>query len=191
MPSWTEFRLGCRGLFLLARFDAAFLRYFDRTAAGALRSFWLALFILPYFLFQLWLDIDETVPSAALCVVSRSVGYAYGWILFPFVILIAGRMLEREQEAPGCVAVYNWTSLIWIALQLPAEFVGLVAPQADLANGLSLAALFASVAIEGFMFMRCLRILLWQAAALVAIDVFLSYFVVIPMFHTLGCGPLW
>lgn len=190
MLSWTEFRLGCRGLWLLARFDPGFQRYFDRSAAGALRSFWLALLILPYFLFQLWLDIDQTVPSAALCIASRSVGYAYGWILFPFAILFAGRLLEREAEAPGCIAVYNWTSLLWIVLQLPAEFVTLVAPQSGLADGLGLAALFASALIEGYMLMRCLRIVMWQAAALLAFDIFLSFFVVIPMFHALGCAPI-
>ncbi len=189
MPSWAEFRLACRGLLLLARFDSAFLRFFDRTASGALRSFWLALLILPYFLFQLWLDIDQTVADPALCVAARSVGYAYGWVLFPFVILATGRFLDRAAEAPGCITVYNWFTLLWIVLQAPALLASIAAPKSDLAIALSLIGFLASVVIEGFMLMRCLRILLWQAAALVAFDVVLSYYLVIPLFHSLGCGP--
>lgn len=190
MPSGIEFRLACRGLLLLARFDEAFLRYFDRTAAGALRSFWLALLILPYFLLQLWLDIDPSVVNPAHCVAARGVGYAYGWILFPLVLLSAGRVLERDHEAPGCVTVYNWTNLLWIVLHLPATLVDGFNPDSQVALGLSLLALVASVAIEGFLLMKCLRILVWQAAALVLIDISLSFFVVIPTFDALGCARI-
>lgn len=190
MPSGIEFRLALRGLLLLARFDETFLRYFDRSAAGALRSFWLALLILPYFLLQLWLDIDQSVIAPLQCVAARSVGYAYGWILFPLVLLSVGRVLEREREAPGCIAVYNWTSLLWIVLHLPATLLGGLNPDSQLALGLSLLALAASVAIEGFLLMKCLRILLWQAAALVAVDLALSFFLVIPIFDALGCARI-
>jgi hypothetical protein len=189
MISGIEFRLACRGLLLLARFDDGFQRYFDRSRAGALRSFWLALLILPYFLFQLWLEIDQTIPNGALYAAARGVGYAYGWIVFPLVILAAGRVLQREKEAPGCIAVYNWTILLWIVLQLPAEIAAGLDPKSGLATGLGLLALFANVLIEGFMLWRCLRILLWQAAALVAIDVMLTHFVIVPLFHALGGGP--
>lgn len=190
MISLAEFRLACRGLWLLARFDAGFLRYFDRSAGGALRSFWLALLILPYFAFQLWLDIDQSVADPLRCVAARGVSYAYGWILFPFVILFAGRVLEREAEAPGCIAVYNWFTLVWIVLQLPALAVTLGNPDSRLAMGLSLVGLLVSMAMEGFLFLRCLRIQLWQAALLTIFDVFLSLYIVVPAFQALGCGAI-
>src|SRR5262245_28598196 len=119
MISRTEFRLGCRGLILLARFDPSFLRYFDRTAGGAMRSFWLAWPILPLALLVYWRDIDQSVPSVAVYMTARIIGYAYGWILFPLVLLMIGRLVDRDAEAPGTIAVYNWFALFWVALQAP------------------------------------------------------------------------
>ena len=46
MPSWIELRLGCKGLYRLALFDRSFLGFFDRSAAGVLRSFRLFLLLL-------------------------------------------------------------------------------------------------------------------------------------------------
>ncbi len=188
MLSRAEFRLAGRGLLLLTRFDAEFLRYFDRSAAGALRSFQLALVILPYFLFQLWVGLDPKVADPVQCLAARGVGYAYGWILFPLVILFAGRVLQRDREAPGCIAIYNWTSLLWVALHLPASILAALNRDSQAAVVLSLLALLFSIAIEAFMLLKCLRILLWQAAALVIIDLALSFFLVIPVFDALGCA---
>jgi len=190
MISWIELRLGCRGLLNLARFDTQFLRYFDRSSPGALRSFWLALPILPLALFAYWLGIDQSVPSTAVYLAARSVGYAYGWILFPIIILIAGRLLEREAEAPGCIAVYNWFSLLWVAFQIPITLLFAINPDSNLAAALGVIALFYSVLIEGFFLMHCLRIRLWQAVPLVIIDVVLSLYVISPAAHALGGTPL-
>lgn len=190
MISWIESRLGCRGLLHLARFETQFLRYFDRSAAGALRSFWIALPLLPFFLLQCWLEIDDTIPSAGLYLTARSLGYAYGWILFPMVILIAGRLLQRGAEAPGCIAIYNWVSLLWVVIQIPVLALYAINPDSNLVAGLNLLVLFYSVLIEGFLLMRALRILLWQATALVAIDLVLSFFLIAPVSRFLGGAPL-
>jgi hypothetical protein len=185
-----EFRLGCRGLVLLARFDAAFLRYFDRSASGALRSFWLALPVFPFFLWQVWVAMREPVVDTAYCLAARSVGYAYGWILFPLFLLWAAHTLERDREGPGCIAVYNWMSLIWVILQLPATILAGFEPDSAVATGLDIAAFFFSLALEGFMLMQCLRIVLWQAALLVAVDVGISVVLIVPATQVLGCAPL-
>lgn len=187
MISWAELRLGCRGLLLLARFDAQFLRYFDRSAAGALRSFQLALLILPFYLFQFWLEVDDAAAAGAgRYLAARTLGYAYGWILFPMVILLAGRLLDRDAQAPGCLAIYNWLSLLWVALQVPVLLLIIIDPDSGLAVTLSLVTLFYSVLVEGFMLMHGLRILLWQAAGLCAIDVALSFFLIAPLSTSLG-----
>ena len=73
---------------------------------------------------------------------------------------------------------------------LPATLVDGFKPDSQVALGLSLLALVASEAIEGFLLMKCLRILVWQAAALVLIDISLSFFVVIPTFDALGCARI-
>jgi hypothetical protein len=190
MPSWTEFRLGCQGLYRLARFDRNFLRYFDRSVGGVLRSFGLAVLLLPLFLWQVWLGIDQSVPSPALFLFAKGVGYVYGWILFPFVVLAAARLLDRSADGPGCIAIYNWSSVLWMVLQLPLVALVALGVGKDLVALLNLLIFGASIAIEGFFIMVCLRIAIWQAAILVVIDVAIVEILIWPVATKLGCMPL-
>lgn len=186
MPSWLEFRFACRGLLLLARFDAGFLRFFDRSASGALRSFWLALLVMPFYLAQFWLEIDVTVPDATRYLAARMVGYAFSWISFPLILLFAGRLLERDNEIPGCITIYNWLSLLWVAFQLPLLLLFAIDQDSSIAAVLSYMFLLYSIVLEGFLFVRVLRILAWQAAILVVLDVVLTIYVIGPFSRILG-----
>jgi hypothetical protein len=187
MPSWTEFRLSCQGLYRLALLDRSFLGNFDHSTAGALRSFGLALPLLPPFLWLIWLTTGQPVPSMGVYLTAKAVGYAYGWILFPFVILTAARLLDRDKEALGCITIYNWSNLLWTVLQLPFVVFSLGGAP-DLAWLLNLAIFIASLVIEGFLFIVSLRVALWQAAALVAIDVVLNQIVIWNISEWLGCA---
>jgi len=189
MPSWIEFRLGCQGLYRLAFLNRGFLGYFDRSSAGAVRSFGLALPLLPLFLWLVWLNLEQPLPSVGLYLTAKTVGYAYSWILFPFVILAAAQMLHRNQEAAGCITIYNWTSVLWMFLQLPVSLMVALAIAPDMAKLLHLALFVASLIIEGFLFIATLRVVLWQAAALVAIDLVLSQAVIWPISEWLGGAP--
>jgi hypothetical protein len=181
MPSWIEFRLGCRGLYRLALFDRSFTGFFDRSTAGVLRSFGLFLLLLPIVLWQVWLTNEPPADNPVLFLAGRSVAYAYNWILFPFLIVFAARFLERDAEAAGCVAIYNWTNVLWVALQMPTTLIIGLGVSVTAAQLLGLALLIASVVIEGFMFLVVLRLVLWQAGALVALDFLLSLMVIWPM----------
>jgi hypothetical protein len=186
MISWLELRLGCRGLAHLARFDAQFLRFFDRSSAGALRSFQLALLVLPFYLVQFWLEIDASVPDATRYFAGRMVGYAYNWITFPLILLFAGRLIERDADMPGCITMYNWLSLLWVALQLPVLVLFAIDRDSSVAIVLSYLFLLYSVVIEGFLFVRALRIAVWQAAVLVVVDVAINIYVIGPFSRVLG-----
>jgi hypothetical protein len=189
MPSWTEFRLSCQGLYRLVLFDRGFLSCFDRSAAGALRSFGLALPLTPLFLWFVWLNTDQPMPSIGLYLTAKGIAYAYSWILFPFVILISARLLDRENEGPGCVAIYNWLNVLWMALQLPTVAFAVLDLAPNLAALLNLAIFIASLVIEGFLFIVALRLVLWQAAALVVIDVVLGQVLIWPISDWLGGAP--
>lgn len=191
MISWIELRLGCRGLLLLARFDGQFLRYFDRSRAGALRSFQLALLTFPFYLLQFWLEIDVTVPDTAQYMLGRSVGYAFNWMVFPLLLLSVARLLDREPEMPGCVAIYNWLSLAWLALQIPVLLLFAIDRDSTATIALSYLFLLYSVLIEGFLFMRVLRVPAWRAAVLVATDVALNLYLIGPASRALGTGNLF
>jgi len=190
MPNWLEFRLGCQGLYRLALLDRSFLGCFDRSTAGALRSFGLLPPLMPLFLWLVWLNTDQPVPSMGTYLAAKAIAYIYSWLLFPFVILISARLLDRHNEGPGCITVYNWASLLWMVLQLPAAVFAMLDIAPDLTGLLNLAIYIASLVIEGFLFVVCLRLALWQSAALVAIDVVLSQAVIWPVSDWLGGAPL-
>jgi hypothetical protein len=181
MPSWIEFRLAVQGLYRLALFDRSFLNFFDRSTAGVLRSFGLFLLLLPIVLWQVWITYDQPIDNLFLFFAGRSVAYAYNWILFPFLMLFAARYLDRDAEAPGCIAIYNWTSVLWAALQMPTTLIIALGVPINVAQLMWLALLVASLVIEGFMFVVVLRLVLWQAAALVALDFLFSLMVIWPM----------
>ena len=186
MPSWIEFRLGCQGLYRLASLNRGFLSYFDRSSAGAVRSFGLALPLLPLHLWLVWLTIGQPLPSVGLYLTAKTVGYAYNWILFPFVILAAAQLLHRNQEAAGCITIYNWTSVLWMFLQVPISLMIALAIAPDMAVMLNYVLFAASLVIEGFLFIATLRVVLWQAAAMVAIDFVLTQAVIWPISEWLG-----
>ncbi|HEV8388705.1 MAG TPA: hypothetical protein VGQ35_02625, partial [Dongiaceae bacterium] len=93
-------------------------------------------------------------------------------------------------DGPGCIAVYNWASVLWAVLQLPTIGLDLLGIAPDLAWIMNLAIFIASLVIEGFLFIVSLRVAPWQAAALVAIDVVLNQMVLWPVSTKLGCAPL-
>jgi len=180
MPSWIEFRLGCQGLYRLALFDRSFIGCFDRSRSGVLRSFGLFPLLMPIVLWQIWLSMPPP-PSLLLFVLGKTVASAFNWILFPFVILTAGRLLDRESEAPGAIALYNWTNVLWAVLQVPSTLAVVLGVSSDIAQLLGLALLLASLVIEGFMFTVALRIALWHAAVLVILDLLLSVLLIWPL----------
>ncbi|MEZ5831331.1 MAG: hypothetical protein R3D05_09120 [Dongiaceae bacterium] len=189
MPSWLEFRLACRGLYRLALLDRSFLGCFDRSVAGALRSFGLFLPLLPVTLWQIWIGLNQPVSSIGLFLAAKAVGYAYGWILFPFVLLLTGQFLDRDSEAPGCIAIYNWLSVLWAVLQMPSSIADLFGVAQDVGGLLNLAIFVASLVIEGFLFVVAMRLVIWQAVALVAIDVVIGQFVIWPLSDWLSGLP--
>lgn len=175
MPSWIEFRLACRGILLLARFNPNFLRYFDRTPAGALRSFGLALLLLPYEVASAYLvAAQQNLPSMGFFLAGDVVGYLFGWILFPMTLLTLERALDREREVPGCIAVLNWYALLNVALQLPVLLAITLGLDAGLVDGLFYIGLVFSLAVEVFLLLKCLRVALWQAAILMIADLVIS-----------------
>jgi len=181
MPSWIEFRLACQGLYRLALLDRTFLSCFDRSSAGAIRSFGLLLPLMPLFLGLVWLSTSQAPPSVGLFLAAKAMAYIYSWLLFPFVILTAAHLLDRDQDAAGGIAIYNWASVLWMALQLPAAILAGFGIAPDMAALLNLAIFVASLVIEGFLFMVAVRLALWQSALLVAVDVVLSQAVIWPI----------
>ncbi|HVM85589.1 MAG TPA: hypothetical protein VMW18_16980 [Candidatus Binatia bacterium] len=192
MISLAEFEIALRGLLRLARFDAGFAGFFDLSKEGAKRSFRLALPLLPFYLLLLNLnapwppDVDLLRIGAA-----ELIGYATMWTTFPLIMILGARLLSREDRVYGAIAVYNWISVLWIALQLPVELATYYGLDPDWGFKITVALLLFTLACEFFAFKRLINAGIEVTIALVALDFILSQFVIAPLFDAMARAPLF
>jgi hypothetical protein len=187
MPSWIEFRLAVQGLLRLARFNPDFPRFFDRSGAGALRSFWLMVPLFPFYLLQLWNSdaLSHTADSTQFFL-AMSVGYVILWLVPPLLITLIAPMMGREAEMPGCITVYNWSGVLNIGVALPLILLDLVGVSPDLMSIPYNVLLLVTLVWEAFLLTHTLRVPLWQAAIATAGDYFITHWVLISIFLVLG-----
>ena len=187
MTSWIEFRLAVQGLLRLARFNPDFQRFFDRSPRGALRSFWVALPVLPYSILVIARsELLARVVDVTQFTVTMSVGYAVLWLLPPAILTWVAPLVGRQSEMPGCIAMYNWMSLLTAGTALPLiglEMAGVPADIMAVPNGILL---IAWLVWEAFLLMHALRIALWQAALATIADYLLMQQLVVPIFLLAG-----
>ncbi len=187
MPGIAEYVLAFRGCARLLRFDPGGLLFFDRSAAGARRSFGIAIPIYLYFLLQiigagiLEKDIDLARYFAAM-----SLGYVFLWIAFPLALLGIANFFEWRDRAPGAISVYNWASLLTVAVHSPSLVLELGDWLKPLAGLLDYAALAYMLTLNTFIFRRVLGIAILPAVALVFGDFVLSQIFILPTFNHLG-----
>jgi hypothetical protein len=189
MPSWIELRLAVQGALRLARFNSDFLRYFDRSAQGALRSFWLALPIYPYYLLQIWPSGPQAAPlDMVTFVAGMSVAYLYLWILPPLAVAWLAPLMGRGAEVPGCIAAYNWMSLLNVAVSLPILLLQLAGVQDESLQIPYYVVVLASLVWEAFLLMRTLRLPAWQAGLATFADYVIMQRLLLPIFYILATG---
>lgn len=187
MPSWIEFRLATQGLLRLARFNPDFLRFFDRSASGALRSFWLMAPVYPFLLLQLWTSgLAARVEDVAQFYLAMSVGFVIRWLVPPMLIAWLAPVIGRDAEMPGCITIYNWASLLNVAASLPLMALVLAGVSNEALIIPDSVVLLISLVWEAFLLTHVLRIPLWQAAAATVGDYFITNWVLLSIFLVLG-----
>lgn len=187
MISWGELRTSLNGAFLLARWDLQGLRYMDTSPAGALRSFWLALYQLPLVAFLDWgllkagvLLLQDGNSAGAVVLLGWLATYGFGWAVGVWYVMLILRLsvppaLQRAALA-AVLSVSNWLAafytLIATGMYLAAPLIGSLT--AALANTLLFFYLFV---IMGFAFFRIFNGNLRFAVVLVLGSLALSLYV--------------
>jgi hypothetical protein len=190
MISFVEFEIALRGLLRLARFDAGFAGFFDLSRAGARRSFLLALPLLPFFMALLHLNADWPEDTDMVRVVmAELIGYATMWGAFPLLLVSVARLIDRSPRIWGAIAVYNWLSVLAIALQLPIAIAVYSGISQNWGDRLGLLAQVFVIACEFFAFKRLLEIGIEMTIALVAVDFILGQ-IVVGVMSAMAHGPL-
>jgi hypothetical protein len=109
------------GAWRLAHFDLQGTAYFDRSREGALRSFWAAAILLPAYAVLVLMHLaDRPVAFGwpALILV-YGIGYIIAWTAFPVAMLWVARLIGREEEYFGYLAMYNWVQVLITVVVLP------------------------------------------------------------------------
>jgi hypothetical protein len=165
------------GAWRLAHFDLQGTVYFDRSREGALRSFWVAAILAPPYAVLVLLHLAEqpiAVSWPALIVI-HTLGYVIAWTAFPVAMSWVSRVLDRDQEFFGYLAMYNWAQVLTIVpvLAITAMRVGNTLPQSVMELlGLTVD---LGILVYGWFIARAgLRIGPFSAIGIVALDVLLS-----------------
>ena len=176
MISLAEIHLGLRGLWRLVRFKPDFQTYFDRSPTGAMRSFWLALPILPLYLAMQLPAIGEAAKTAGdgRAFGTLLIAYPILWAAFPLVLLLAARLIERETQIFGAIVVYNWLNVLAIATSFPILLGRLAGLDMYLFSTLDMATYVFYYVVECYAFRLLLGANLGVALALTIADLALS-----------------
>jgi hypothetical protein len=165
------------GAWRLAHFDVQGTAYFDRSAEGALRSFWAAAILLPADAVMVLLHLSEVPPRIGLFGLILVYGswYAFSWTAFPVAMIWLARLLDREEEYLGWLSMYNWSRVIGTLLVLPVSVLvyGELLPQ-FVTEIIVLATHLALLAYAWFIDRTALRIGAFGALGLVLIDLTIS-----------------
>jgi len=165
------------GAWRLAWMDRSGLHYFDRSADGALRSFFAALIVLPGYavlvLLRLW---DQLPQVSALRFISvEGIAYVVSWTAFALAMHSITRAIGRERNYLGWLCAYNWSQVIQMAAYLPAIAIaesGLV--PSSIGDFLVMAVTLAVLVYQWFVARSALEISGVAAAGTVALDFLLA-----------------
>lgn len=191
MISLAETRFALRGLLRILRFDSSFVQFYDRSRDGAARSFWLAAPLLLLFLLRLYLQHDPQQPPLTLRMSAAMViAYAINWAYFPLFLIWVSRFIDRQTKVIGCIAVYNWLSILAIFTSLPISLLGWAGMDDGFLQALDLVSVVISLVCEGFILAVCLQISGFFAAAFVILDLVLNQ-ILFTLANHLGVAPLF
>lgn len=128
MITWAEISAGIQGAWRLARRDPRGLEYFDASIQGYWRSFWAAVLLAPAFVaLDMASQVFGTEPGARQILV-QAISYVIDWTAFPLIMILVADNLDRWHQYMRYIVAYNWSSVVQMAILLPAAFVALLAP---------------------------------------------------------------
>jgi pimeloyl-ACP methyl ester carboxylesterase len=168
------------GAWRLARLDPGGMAYFDRSLAGALRSFRAAILVYPLFLLLLAIRLrpeqwDRAGPLRV--VVVETIGYVLAWTVFPLATLQLARLIGREAQWPGFIAAYNWAQVLTTTAILFCAALATSGGLGGLGRVLPALAVLLALAYGGYIAYVALQTTPQVAAGIVALDVAISLIV--------------
>lgn len=165
------------GAWRMAMRDPNGLFYLDRTPHGAWRSFLAALPVVPAQLaLALWrLDAPVETHSLPWLLAVELLAAIVSWTGFALLMSHITGFLDRKNRYPDFLCAYNWSSVIQMALYLPAVLLTAVLPLPELlANGVLLGVSLALLSYEWFVIRTALQVSGGMTAGIILLELFFS-----------------
>lgn len=160
----------------LARLDPGGFELFDRTSAGALRSFAAAVPVLPmYALVVMLLPSARPADGGLRWLSVQAIAYVLSWVAYPVVAEHLTQLIGCRERFAGYLSAYNWSMVLQNAALLP--LTALTASEILPTDVTQLLWFVAIMAIMGWMWFiarTALAIGGLAAAGMVIVDQFLS-----------------
>lgn len=180
------------GAWRLLRLDAGGMQYFDRTPEGALRSFFAAIIVLPFFLaFQA--DIlgglieERGILSVALI---EALFYVIRWTVFPVLMITLLALFGVSEKFVDFLVAYNWANVIHALFYLPAFFLQWFTGAPDqLIEAASYAALALALAYSWFVIKTSTDLSGMVVVGLVVLDLVVAIMIAALSLDFLGGVP--
>ena len=120
MLTIAEATKALQGAYRLARFDSGGLGHFDATPRGAMRSFYAAALVAPFYaVFVASRQAEGDMPAEPVrMAVIEGLAYVFAWVAFPLAMAWLTRVIDRERRYLVFVAAYNWCQVPQYALHL-------------------------------------------------------------------------
>ena len=113
------------GAYRIARLDVGGLAFFNTTVAGAWRSFFAAVIVLPFYAWELASSPEliqrEVDPSSFWPV--QLIAYVISWVAFPVAMAALSEALGRADRFVSYLVVYNWATVLQALVFLPIELL--------------------------------------------------------------------
>jgi hypothetical protein len=175
MSTSTEILRALYGTWRIARGDTKGLGFFEFSIDGFWRSFLAAVIVFPAFAFLRWSDLfaaPDDFPVGRYMTV-EVIAYVIKWVAFPLIMFHIIPMLGRAERYITFMVVYNWASVLQMALYLAALLLGVLFPSLG-PGGFVLVAVMATLAYGVYITKLTLEIGVPSACAIVMADFLLS-----------------
>lgn len=171
----TETLRALYGTWRIALGDAKGLTFFDYSISGFWRSFFAAIIVFPAFAFLRWHDLadsPENFPVGRYMTV-EVIAYVIKWLAFPVLMHQVMPMLGRTERYIGFITVYNWSSVLQMAVYLVALSLGALFPMLG-PGGFVMVAVIAMLVYGVYIARLTLSVPIPTASAIVMADFLLS-----------------
>lgn len=124
MITVNEIGSGVYGAYRLARRDPGGMAFFDRTRNGALKSFYAAVLLLPFYGFFVitfwWENMELGLVPLDRVIIFSLLNYLIAWTIFPVLMISISRWIDRSDHYYDFLIANNWASVVAMAVRFPA-----------------------------------------------------------------------